>query len=132
MENPKKEPTLLSSDQDYQLCINCGFPNRLTDKHCQYCNTGIEQDAGVFSWLRHTYYVLRWRYQLKQKRDNLNKTPKSAMMKVVGYFTIGVVLSGAGIYIFTLSIAQSSFTNGLIALLLLCYGVFTLKSLFIK
>ena len=132
MENPKKEPTLLRNDHNYQLCLNCGFPNRLTDKHCQYCNTSIEQDAGLFSWLRQTYYVLRWRWQLKQKRDNLNKTPQSSLMKAVGYFLIGVVLSGAGIYIFTLSIAQSSFTNGLIALLFLCYGVFTLKSLFIK
>ncbi len=53
-------------------------------------------------------------------------------MKAAGYFLIGVVLSGAGIYIFTLSIAQNSFTNGLIALLFLFYGIFTLKSLFIK
>ena len=45
---------------------------------------------------------------------------------------IGAVLSGLGIYIFTLSVAQNSITNGLIAVLFLLYGVFTLKTLFYK
>lgn len=132
MEKPKKEPTLVHDSQNYGLCLNCGFPIRSTDKKCQYCRASIEQDTGLLSWFRQTYYVLRWRWQLNQKRDNLQRTPKTFSLKVLGYFMIGVVLSGVGIYIFTLSVAQNSFTNGLIAALFLLYGGLTLKTLFKK
>ena len=132
MDKPKKEPTLIHESENYNLCLNCGFPNRTTDKKCQYCSTSIEQDTSLTSWFKQTYYVLRWRWQLNQKRDNLNRTPKSVFLKSLGYFLVGAVLSGLGIYIFTLSVAQNSFTNGLVAVLFLLYGIFTLKSLFNK
>ena len=132
MENQKKESILIHESQNYRLCLNCGFPNRSTDKKCQYCRVSIEQDSSLRSWIRQTYYVLRWRWQLNQQRDNLNRTPRAVFLKALGYFMIGAVLSGLGIYIFTLSVAQNSFTNGLIAVLFLLYGVFTLKTLFYK
>jgi hypothetical protein len=43
---------------------------------------------------------------------------------------IGLVLTLAGAYFFVSSLADSSFTSGLIAALLLLYGFFTFKSLF--
>ena len=132
MDQPEKESTLIRKDENHCLCLNCGFPNRSTDKNCQYCRTSIAQESGLGSWIRQTFYILRWRWQLNQKRDNLNKTSKSVFLKSLGYFLIGVVLSGLGIYIFTLSVAQNSFTNGLIAILFLLYGGFTLKTLFTK
>ena len=119
MEKPKKESILVHENHDYGLCLNCGFPVRATDKQCQYCRSNIEQGTGVGSWLRQTFYILRWRWQLNQKREKLNRTPKAYFLKNLGYFTIGVVLSLTGIYIFTLSVAQNSFTNGLIAALFL-------------
>ena len=132
MEKPKKESLLVHDSKNYGLCLNCGFPIRSTDKNCQYCRAGIVQEPGLLSWIRQTYYVLRWRWQLNQKRDNLDRTPSSFFLKALGYFMIGAALSGAGIYIFTLSVAQNSFTNGLIAVLFLLYGAFTLKTLFTK
>ncbi len=132
MEQPKKESILVHGNRNYGLCLNCGFPIRSTDKKCQYCHSNIEQGTGLASWLRQTFYVLRWRWQLNQKRENLNRTPRTLFLKSLGYFLIGAVLSGLGIYIFTLSVAQNSFTNGLIAILFLLYGAFTLKSLFNK
>lgn len=132
MEKPKKESILVHESDNYRLCLSCGFPNRSTDKKCQYCRASIEQDTSLASWFRQAYYVLRWRWQLNQKRDNLYRTPKAFFLKSLGYFMMGAVLSGLGIYIFTLSVAQNSFTNGLIAILFLLYGVFTLKTLFTR
>ena len=93
-----------------------------------YCRTSLVEDNGLFNWIRQTYYVLRWRWQLKQKRDNLeSKTP---VYRSFGFFVLGVVLSGVGIFVFTTAMSQNSFSSGLIALLLIGYGAVTLKTLF--
>ncbi len=97
-----------------------------------YCHTSLLEDAGLLSWIRQTYYILRWRWQLKQKRENLNRTSKSSFFKAMGYFSVGLVLSVAGVYFFTSSISENSFSSAIVALLLICYGFFTLRSLFSK
>ena len=128
MDKPKKEPTLLKPNQDSKLCLNCGFPNRNTDAQCMYCQTSLVEDGGLFNWLRQTYYVLRWRWQLKQKRDTLESNPP--LYRSFGFFVVGVILSGMGIFVFTSAISQNSFSSGLIALVLVGYGFVTLKTLF--
>lgn len=130
MDKPKKEPIALRHKQEHKLCLNCGFPNRPSDTRCMYCNASIAEDKGLISWLRHTYYVLRWRWQLKYKRENLDHRPRKKVFSFVGYFMIGLVLTLAGAYFFITSLADSSFSSGLIAALLLLYGFFTFKSLF--
>ena len=133
MEDPKKEPIAISQNQDSKLCLNCGFPNRNTDSQCMYCRTSLKEDAGLINWLRQTYYVLRWRWQLKQKREDIEQpVSKTPFYRTAGYFFIGLVLSGAGIFVFTSAVGQNSFSSGLIALLLVGYGVFTLKNLISK
>lgn len=133
MDKPKKEPALLQHNLETQLCLNCGFPNRNSDKRCMYCQTSLVEDAGLFSWLRQTYYILRWRWQLKQKRENLQSSPaRMSPLKMLGYFILGALLSGVGLYLFTDAVSENSFSSGLIAILFLSYGVFTLKTLFIK
>lgn len=135
MDKPKKEPIALHQKQDYRLCLNCGFPNRHADSTCMYCNTSMVEDTGLWSWLRQTYYVLRWRWQLKQKRDNLSLSNQKSQMsatKGFGYFALGMILSGSGLYIFTLSITENSISNALIAILLILYGFFTLKAFLSK
>ena len=128
MDKPKKEPVALNQSSDSKLCLNCGFPNRNTDAQCMYCRTSLIEDGGLFNWIRQTYYVLRWRWQLKQKRDDLeSKTP---VYRSFGFFVLGLVLSGMGIFVFTSAMSQNSFSSGLIALLLIGYGVVTLKTLF--
>ena len=87
MDKSKKEPVILNQSHDSKLCINCGFPNRNTDTQCMYCRTSLIEDDGLINWFRQTYYVLRWRWQLKQKRDNLeNKTP---VYRSFGFFVLG-------------------------------------------
>lgn len=132
MDKPKKEPIALRHQQEQKLCLNCGFPNRLSDTRCMYCNASISEDKGLIAWFRHTYYVLRWRWQLKHKRENLNHQPRQKVFSFVGYFMIGLVLTLAGAYFFITSLTESSFTSGLIAALLLLYGFFTFKSLFFQ
>ncbi len=130
MDKPKKEPIALRSRQEQKLCLNCGFPNRPSDKHCMFCHASVVENKGLLSWFRQTYYVLRWRMQLKQKRENLVHQPQKKILRFVGYFMIGLILSLAGAYLAFTSVADNSFTNGLVAALLLLYGIFTFKSLF--
>ena len=130
MNDPKKEPIALSSNPDTKLCLNCGFPNRNSDSKCMYCRTSLIEDGGLINWIRQTYFVFKWRWQLKQKRDVIEKpVTKPPFYKTAGYFFLGLVLSGVGVFIFTSAVGQNSFSNGLFALLLIAYGFFTLKTL---
>jgi len=131
MDKPKKE-TLLNQNQDSKICLNCGFPNRATDSHCMYCQTSLVADSGLLSWFRQAYYILRWRWQLKQKRETQHKPDRMSIFKAVGFFLIGAILSGVGVFLFTEAVSNNSFSKGLIAILFLSYGVFTLKGLFVK
>ncbi len=128
MDKPKDEPEVLDQSQEDKLCLNCGFPNRNTDARCMYCRTNLIEDDGLINWFRQTYYVLRWRWQLKQKRDNLER--KTPVYRSFSFFVLGVILSGMGIFVFTSAISQNSFSSGIIALLLIGYGVVTLKTLY--
>ena len=133
MDAPKKEPALIRNKPEVKLCLNCGFPNRESDKSCMYCKTSMLEEPGLIPWIRQTYYILRWRRQLKQRRENVGGTSGSNLppLNLLGYFIIGAILCGAGLYLFASAIAENSFSSGLIAVLLLFYGIFTLKSLFI-
>ena len=128
MDKPKKEPIILNQNQNSKLCLNCGFPNRNTDSHCLYCRTSLIEDSGLFNWILQTYYILRWRWQLKQKSDSLES--KRLTYRAFVFFIIGLILSITGIFVFTSALSQNSFSNGLIALLLIGYGVVTLKRIF--
>ena len=130
MNDHKKEPITLSANRDTKLCLNCGFPNRNSDSQCMYCRTSLVEDGGLISWIRQTYFVLKWRWQLKQKRDGIEKSvAKTPFYRTAGYLFLGLVLSGAGFFVFTSAVGQNSFSNGLIALFLIGYGFFTLKTL---
>ena len=130
MDDSKKEPVTLSGNQDSKLCLNCGFPNRNTDSQCMYCRTSLVEDEGLINWVRQTYYILRWRWQLKQKRVEIEKPEsKTPFYRTAGYFLLGLLLSGVGIFVFTSAVSQNSFSSSLIALFLIGYGVLTLKNL---
>jgi len=133
MDKPKKDPILLNQRQDYKLCLNCGFPNRQGDSNCLYCDSSLIEDTGLVSWLRQTYYILRWRWQLKRRRERLKKPAAGFnLLKSAGFFLVGALLSGVGLYVFTMAVQDRSFTSGLIAVLFFVYGFFTLRYLFMK
>lgn len=134
MDKPKRESPLSHHKSQTKLCLNCGFPNLESDKRCMYCKASIKDETGLISWVQQTYYILRWRWQLNQKYEKFDVTSRSTLahLKLLGFFLIGVVLGSMGIYLFARSVVESSFSNGLIAVLLLFYGAFTLRSLFLK
>ena len=130
MDDSKKEPVAINEKQGLKLCLNCGFPNRNTDSHCMYCRTSLKADGGLLNWIRQTYYILKWRRQLKQKQVKINKSIfKKPFYRTAGYFFLGLVLSGAGIFIFTSAVGRNSLSSGLIALFLIGYGVVTLRTI---
>ena len=134
MDKPEKDQALFRHKLEPKLCLICGFPNRESDKRCLYCKTSILEEPGLISWVRQTYYVLRWRWQLKQRRKKVSGISGSNLppLNLLGYFLIGAIFIVAGLYLFTSAITENSFSSGLIAVLLLFYGIFTFKSLFIK
>ena len=131
---PKKEPTSLHHKPDTKLCLNCGFPNRASDKLCMYCKTNLFEETGLLSWIRQTYLILCWRWQLKERCDKNNGFFQSYLpiLKISGYFVIGLLLFVAGLYFVSTGLTDSSFSSGLIGMLFLFYGFFTLKSVFIR
>jgi hypothetical protein len=135
MSKPKKDLPLFSKDSlNEKICLNCGFPNRESDSHCIYCKSSFHQEGDFISWVKNTYYIFRWRWQLKQRKGGVDSSSESFIpnLKVLGYFFVGVTLSIFGLYLFSDALAESSFSSGIVASLFLCYGIFTLKSIFIK
>ena len=134
MDRPKKDPALIHNKLGTKLCLNCGFPNRELDRHCMYCQTSMVEEESLISWVRQTYFILRWRWQLKQRLERVEGFPGTylPLLKLLGYFAVGLILSVSGLYLFSTALNENSFSSGLIAALFLCYGVFTLKSIFVK
>ena len=134
MSKPKKDSALFPDELDDRLCLNCGFPNRKSDRRCMYCKSSLLEEGGPVPWLRETYYILRWRWQLKQRRHRIDSPSGTYLpiLKLLGYFVVGLTLSALGLYLFSEALADSSFSSGLIASLFLYYGILTLKSVFVK
>ena len=134
MDKPKKNPILTRHNVETKLCLNCGFPSRKSDSHCMYCKSSLLNEDGLISWIRNTYYVFRWRWQLKQRRHRVDSPSGTYLpiLKLLGYFVVGLTLSALGLYLFSEALADSSFSSGLIASLFLYYGILTLKSVFVK
>jgi len=134
MFKPKKKSTLFRRELDERLCLNCGFPSRKSDSHCMYCKSSLLNEDGLISWIRNTYYVFRWRWQLKQRRDLIDSPSGTHFpnFRFLGYFIFGVTFSMLGLYLFSEALADSSLSSGLIASLFLYYGILTLKSIFTK
>ena len=129
MEEPQKEPTSLNQNQDSKLCLSCGFPNLANDVRCMYCKTNLVNDGSLISWFRQTYYILRWRWDLKQKRKGFSRQSQTFSLKGTGYFILGATLSGVGLSLFIEAVERNSFSKAIISFLLLLYGFFTLKAL---
>lgn len=132
MDKPRKDPILLNERHDYKLCLNCGFPNRNGDSSCMYCDTSLVEDKGIVSWLKQSYYILRWRWQLKQRRNNLRYASQVPLLKGVGFFFLGALITGIGAYLLSMAVSERSFSNSLIAVLFLFYGFFTIKTILFR
>ena len=134
MDKPKKESALIGHKLEEKLCLNCGFPNRESDKHCMYCKISLLEVTGLFSWIRETYYIILWRRQLRLRNKNvLGISGKNLRLLILfGYLIVGLFLVVAGIYLFFNALSDNSFSSGLIAILFFFYGIASLKSILVK
>ena len=135
MSKSKKDLSLFIKDSlKEKLCLNCGFPNRESDSHCIYCKNSFLREGDFISWVKNTYYIFRWRWQVKQRKNRVDSSLEFFMpnLKLLGYIFIGVMLSTSGLYLLSDALAESSFSSGIMASLFLFYGIFTLKSVLMK
>ena len=95
-----------------------------------YCKANLREEGGFFTWIKQTYYVLLWRREFRQKKIGRKKNHSEFLpLKSLGYFVIGMVLIGVGLFLFIEAVDNSSFSNAIISVLLLLYGSFAIKAL---
>ncbi len=113
-----------------KLCPNCGFPNKNTDTKCCYCETLINHPTSLppGKWFKWFFAHLKWNWKLKIIRA---KKSTNALGKVAGAL-VGLALCIVGSFLFTSSVLTKNFSNGILSLFFLLYGVFTLKNLLKK
>ncbi len=129
MDDPKKEPIFLNGDTETKLCLQCGFPNRNTDSACMYCKNSLVSATGLVSWFRQTCLVLKWRWELKQKKHGIAPSTRRSIFSVVGYLIAGFLLTAGGVLLLVGAVSNHSFSDGLISILFLLYGGYILKTI---
>lgn len=124
----QKEPLSLNKKSYTHSCPKCNLPVRVNDKKCMYCNAPLKQNRwGFFLFLRQYFQWLQWRLRL-----NKRKSREFKYLKFSAFFGVGITLTLIGGYLFAVSIFSNDFSNWIISLLFLFYGIYTLKTLFLK
>lgn len=132
MDEQKKSPSL-NKKTDFQSCPNCGFPIRYDDKACMYCQTQFQ----ITGWRLYHYflryslrYFQQFRWRRRQKRRKSLKFLR--YFKYFAFLGAGIALTLIGGYLFIESMLSNDFSNWIISLFFLCYGIYTLKTLYKK
>ncbi len=125
----KQFDTSRKDQSNAKLCPSCGFPGKATDSKCLYCQTSMQSPASLppGEWLKWYFARLQWKWK---KKKYLKKAPDTLGKGITTL--VGFALCIIGGFLLTLSITTSSFSNCIIALFFLLYGVFTLKSVLPK
>jgi hypothetical protein len=129
MDDHKNEPVFLNGDTEAKLCLQCGFPNRNTDSACMYCRNSLIAATGLISWFRQTCLVLKWRWELKQKKHGLIPSARRSVFSIMCYFIAGFLLTAGGVLLLVGAVSNHSFSDGLISVLFLLYGGNVLKTI---
>ena len=131
MDESDKERVPLNKSEDFTLCLNCGFPNHNSVAKCMFCKINLTKSNALPSWFRQTFLIIKWRWEL-QKDILKDENFFLFYLKKFWYLFLGIGLCGFGFYLFIDSIIRNIFSNGLISILLITYGFFTLKNLLSK
>lgn len=132
----QKEPLSINNQSNMLSCPKCNFPVRSDDTKCMYCKTSLKPTG----WRLYYYYFSRyfqqmlWRQRLKKRKSGRGKQKiKSAeFLKYIAFLGLGVFLTLVGGYLFIVSMLSNNFSNWIISLLFLVYGIYTLKTIFYK
>ena len=106
-------------DKKILLCWKCSFPNKVGDRHCMFCNAPLNKKLNFISWIELYFAQRKWRKALSKRKA------KGANGFIT--LTIGIILFLSGCYLFTKAVFTNSFTNWMISLLFLIYGIFSIK-----
>lgn len=125
----QKKPLSLNNRTDTLSCPNCNFPIRSNDKVCMFCHTPLHSTSwGLYHYFIRYFQHLRWRWRLKRR-----KSSKSIQyFKYFAFLGLGFVLTLAGGYLFFVSMFSNDFSDWIISLFLLFYGIYTLKTLLFR
>ena len=135
MDEPK-EPLSINNETNMLSCPKCNFPVRSEDTKCMYCKTPLQPTG----WKLYYYYFQRyfqqmlWRQRLKRRKSGRGRQNVKSIQyfKYFALFSLGVLLTLGGGYLFIISMLSNDFSNWIISLLFLIYGIYTLKTLLFR
>ena len=108
-------------DKKILLCWKCSFPNKVGDRHCMFCKAPLNKKLNLISRIELFLAQRRWRKALSKRKARVKGANRFIPL------TIGIILFLGGCYLFTKAIFTNSFSNWMISLLFLIYGVFSIK-----
>ena len=111
---------------DTKLCPNCGLPNKSTDTKCGYCETLLRRPDALppGEWLKSYFSRVKWNWKLRKTRK------KNSLVLGKGLTVLaGAVLSVIGAILLVSSVFTKNFSNGVLSLFFLLYGISALKGL---
>lgn len=128
MDEQKKIPPF-KKKEDTLSCPNCGFPVRHDDKSCLFCQTQLQATG----WRLFYYFLRYFQHILWQRPSKRGKNSRyHQYFKYFAFLVVGIILTLVGGYLFIASMLSSHFSNWIISLFFLFYGIYALKSLFKK
>lgn len=128
MDEPKKIPPF-KNKEDTLACPNCGFPVRHDDKTCLFCRSKLKSNG----WRLFYYFLRYFQHILRQRPPKRGKSLRyHQYFKYFAFLVTGIILTLVGSYLFIASMLSSHFSNWIISLFFLFYGICTLKTLFKK
>ena len=111
---------------DTKLCPHCGLPNKSVDTKCGYCETPLRRPDGLppGEWLKLYFSRVKWNWRLRKTGKNNPRVLGKGPMVLVG--TVLCVIGGV---LLASSVFTKNFSNGVLSLFFLLYGISALKGL---
>ncbi len=131
----QKEPLSINNGPNMLSCPRCSFPIRSEDDTCMYCNEPLRPTGWrlYYFYCRRYFQQLQWRRRVKNRAGRRKQLPKSNQyIKYFALLGVGVVLTLIGGYMLVNSVLSNDFSQGVISLLFLFYGIYTLKTLLVR
>jgi uncharacterized membrane protein YvbJ len=108
-------------DKKILLCWKCGFPNRVGDRHCMFCKAPLNKKLNFISRIELYLAQRKWRKALSKRKAGIKGANRFIAL------AIGIILFLSGCYLFTKAVFTNSFTDWMISLLFLIYGIFSIR-----
>ena len=129
----QKEPLSINNQPNMLSCPKCNFPVRYEDTKCMFCKTSLQPTGWrlYYHYFRRYFQQMLWRQRLKRRKGGRGrqKIQSAKYFKYFAFLCLGAFLTLIGGYLFIVSMLSNNFSNWIISLLFLIYGIYTLKTL---